>query len=303
MKRRSLLATGLLAIAAGAGLLSARPLSAAETTMAALATSTHFHGLAVDASDPSRLFLATHHGLYRLQLDGRAEPVSQTRDDFMGFTAHPTDATILFASGHPADGGNLGFIMSKDGGRTWRKVSDGVGGPVDFHQMDVSKADPRVIYGVYGSLQRSADSGQTWSRVGPAPNGIISLAASSLSADTLYAATENGLRRSKDGGRSWEPAHILNRLATMVYVTRSGQVFAFLAGTGLVRADEKDLQWRVVSTDFGARYVLHFAADPTDERKLYAVTYDPQTRAQALVASSDGGATWAALGAQRPKSG
>src|SRR3546814_5804623 len=65
----------------------------------------------------------------------------------MGFTPHPADPEVLYASGHPAGGGNLGFIVSRDGGQSWAKLSDGAGGPDDFHQMDISKADPQVIYG------------------------------------------------------------------------------------------------------------------------------------------------------------
>ncbi len=93
--------------------------------------------------------------------------------------------SVLYASGHPASGGNLGFIISIDGGKSWAKLADGVGGPVDFHQMDVSKADPKVIYGLYGGLQRSADGGRSWSKVGPAPDGLIDIAASGQDADTL----------------------------------------------------------------------------------------------------------------------
>ncbi|MBM3509397.1 MAG: hypothetical protein FJX61_04555 [Alphaproteobacteria bacterium] len=139
------------------------------TTVAALARATHFHGLAVDAADPTRVYLATHHGLYAVGADGTARAVSKDRHDFMGFAAHPTEPDVLFSSGHPAHGGNLGFMVSTDRGVTWRKRADGVGGPVDFHQMDVSKADPRVVYGVHDGLQVSRDGGKTWATAAPAP--------------------------------------------------------------------------------------------------------------------------------------
>jgi hypothetical protein len=45
----------------------------------------------------------------------------------MGFTPHPTNPSILYASGHPAGGGNLGFIASEDGGRSWSQAKDGAG--------------------------------------------------------------------------------------------------------------------------------------------------------------------------------
>lgn len=267
---------------------------ASDTTVAALSKDTHFHGIAVDAADSSRIFLATHHGLYVTGTDGKAQRVSEVRD-YMGFTAHPAEPAILFASGHPAGGGNLGFIVSKDAGRSWTKLSDGIGGPVDFHQMDVSKADPRVVYGVYESLQRSADGGQTWERVGPAPKDIISLAASSIDADTIYAATQSGLQKSGDGGRTWKAAS--DRTTTMVHVTRDGTIYAYMAGMGLVRASEKNLAWQVISKGFD-EFLLHFAADPRDPEQLYAITFHSRTRAQGVIASQDGGRRWAKLGAE-----
>lgn len=268
---------------------------ASETTIAALSKDTHFHGIAVDAADSSRIFLATHHGLYVVGTDGKAQRISEVRD-YMGFTAHPKDASILFASGHPAGGGNLGFIVSKDSGRSWTKLSNGIGGPVDFHQMDVSKADPRVVYGVYQSLQRSTDGGQTWELVGPPPADTIDLAASSVDANTVYAATQSGLQKSTDGGRSWKAAS--DRTTTMVHVAGDGTVYAFTVGVGLVRAAEKNLAWQVIGKGFGEEYLLHFAADPRDPQRLYAVTFNSRTRAQGVIASQDGGQRWANLGTE-----
>lgn len=289
---------GLLAVGAASGiggLYVSGAFSQGSTTIAALAKDTHFHGIAVDAADSSRIYLATHHGLYVMGLDGRAQRISEVRD-YMGFTAHPTDATILFASGHPAAGGNLGFIVSRDGGRTWTKLADGIGGPVDSHQMDVSKADPRVVYGVYQSLQRSADGGRTWQVVGPPPADIIALAASSIDANTIYAATQGGLKQSTDSGRTWKS--LSDRPTTMVHVTHDGTVYAFMIGTGLVRGSEKNLALQVVGKGFGEEYLLHFAADPRDPQRLYAVTHNSRTRTQSVVTSRDGGQRWAKPGTE-----
>jgi photosystem II stability/assembly factor-like uncharacterized protein len=277
-------------------IFASRSLVAAATTVTALAKETHFHGIAVDPSDSSRVYLATHNGLYAIAPDGSADKISTTTDDFMGFTPHPADPAILYASGHPAGGGNLGFIASTDGGKSWAKLADGVGGPVDFHQMDVSAADPNVIYGVSGGLQRSGDGGRTWSIVGPAPEGLIDLAASGKEANTLYAATQGGLLKSTDGGASWTIAHVIKRPATMVEVTGQGDVYAFIFGTGLVRADDGEANWRLVSNDFGGAYVLHLAAGPKENGKLCAVTVNPETHGQTVVMSDDSGATWVSLG-------
>jgi photosystem II stability/assembly factor-like uncharacterized protein len=267
--------------------------------VASLAPRTHFHGLAVDLADSKRLYLATHHGLYAVSLDGTAQRISDTTNDTMGFTPHPSDPRVLFASGHPPQGGNLGFMESTDAGRTWTKIADGVNGPVDFHHMDVSKSDPKVVYGVFRGLQRSDDGGRTWALVGPAPEGMIDLAVSSRDVNTLYAATQKGLLRSTDGGRNWKPAHTLARPATLVRTTRDGEAYTFIAGLGLLRAKEDALAWAKVSDGFGDSYVVHLAVDPKDARRIYVVTLDPKSQLPALLATRDGGASWTALGLQR----
>jgi photosystem II stability/assembly factor-like uncharacterized protein len=282
-------------VLAVAGSLYTSPSFSKGTTVAALAKETHFHGIAVDPADSSRFYLATHHGLYLVGSDGKAERISSTRDDLMGFTIHPTDPTTLFASGHPVAGGNLGFITSQDGGRSWTKLSDGVGGPVDFHQMDVSKADSQVTYGIYRVLQRSIDGGATWHEVSPAPDNVIAIAASSLDIDTLYAATQDGLLQSTDGGRNWK--RHMNRAATMVHVAHDGTVFAFVIGVGLIQASERNLAWRVVGKWLGDQILLHLAADPRDPRRLYAVAHNAKTRAQSVITSRDGGERWEKYGA------
>jgi photosystem II stability/assembly factor-like uncharacterized protein len=220
--------------AEGAVLATCFPAGAA-TTVYELTQVTHFHGLAVDPAETSRLYLATHDGLFIVQADGTANPLSGRRDDLTGFTPHPTKASILYASGHPAGGGNLGFIVSGDGGTSWRQLGRGVGGPVDFHQIDVSPADSNTIYGASaGNLQVSRDGGHTWEAVGAAPAGLMDLAASSTEAGTLYAATRGGLLKSQDGGVNWQDAYWLHEPATMVHVTAEGAVYAFVVGTGLI---------------------------------------------------------------------
>jgi photosystem II stability/assembly factor-like uncharacterized protein len=163
--------------------------------------------------------------------------------------------------------------------------------------MDVSKADPKVIYGVYGDIQRSTDGGQSWTPIGPAPEGLIDLAAGSLP-DTLYAATQQGLLRSTDRGKGWKPAYTSPQPATMVDVTSDGEIYAFVVGTGLVHAEEKDLTWKVAGGGFGGQYVLHFAVAPADSHRLYAVTVNATDRSQSLLTSADGGESWTTLGTE-----
>jgi hypothetical protein len=248
----------------------------------------HIHGIAVDRTDPSRLYLATHHGLYLVAADGTVQRISSDHDDLMGFTAHPRDADTFFASGHPETGGNLGFMASTDRGVTWRQLSPGLRGPVDFHQMDVSKSDPSIIYGVYEGLQRSPDGGRTWELVGQEPPGLFALAISGRDPATLYAATRVGLLLSRDGGKSWQLAHRLRLPATMVKTEADGSVFAYFYGYGLVRGSEGSDDWTLLGTLPGDRALMLFAVAPG---RLYGLT-----QANELLLSVDAGRSWQPFG-------
>ncbi len=246
----------------------------------------HIHGVGFDRSAPGSILLATHYGIYRARPDGVAETVSEDASDYMGFSPDPTDPGRLLASGHPGQGGNMGVILSSDGGVTWQKIAEGVGGPVDFHAMTISRADPRVIYGLYGGIQISRDGGATWAAAGPGPQKVIDLAASPAGPETLYAGTVEGLMRSGDAGATWELVGPSGRAATLVEATADGSLYVFFAGTGLFRLP-KEGNWVALASNFGEGYILHLAVDPADTVHLVAVTDESM-----VIESRDGGKTW-----------
>jgi hypothetical protein len=261
-------------------LLAAGPASAASLD------GTHVHGLAWDPADPDRLLIATHHGLMALE-GGELDGVSERQDDFMGFSVHPSGNGVYLASGHPAGGGNLGVIVSRDGGRTWEPLSPGAGGPVDFHQMDVSKADPEIMVGVFGAIQASRDGGLTWAVTGRPPAPMIGLALSPSEPETLYAATQAGLFESPDLGASWSKAGDTDAPATMVAATADGTVWAYDVENGLTRKADRSDGFEPVGPTLGDDAILHLAVK---DGEMAAATYRG-----AVIRSVDGGRTWTPL--------
>ena len=103
----------------------------------------HVHGLTVNPDNPQIIYVATHNGLVKRSETGEWfwMESEQKRADYMGFTAHPTDATRFYASGHPHTGGNLGFQVTENLGQDWKQIS--MAG-VDFHAMALAPSNPNI---------------------------------------------------------------------------------------------------------------------------------------------------------------
>lgn len=257
-------------------------------------TISHGHGLAVDVEDPNKVYIATHYGLLVLQNEKDLYRVGKSRDDYMGFSPHPTEANVFFSSGHPSTGGNIGFQKSEDGGVNWKKISAGLNGPVDFHAMAVSPVNPNLIYGWYqGTLQRSIDQGKTWEIVNRELLPVY-LVADTKDENIVYAATSEGqgIVISKDRGMSWttlSPALEGGAVSVVVvHPNDSNTLITFSERLGgLGKSIDGGKTWRKVNENFDRETILHLAFDKKNPGVIYALTHQ-----NALYKSSDTGETW-----------
>ncbi len=249
----------------------------------------HAHGLAVDAIESNKLYIATHTGLLLLMDDKDLYRIGDIQDDFMGFSAHPEDPTIYFTSGHPKQGGNIGVQRSNDGGMSWQKISDGLSGPVDFHSMTISPSNPNVLYGWHGGLQRSTDGGETWVLMNSEPQNVISLTADAYDENVVYASTTKGLFISKDQGETWATlSETLNTgVVTAVGVDpiNKNNMISFSETLGLLKSVDGGQTWESIEVDLG--FVLYFAFDQNQSNTLYALNKE-----SAIYKSIDGGQSW-----------
>lgn len=170
----------------------------------------HIHGIAFDIEEPDWLYIATHKGLFLLSENQDLRKLGDSEDDYMGFSIHPKDSQIFFSSGHPKRGGNLGVLRSSDGGNTWEKIAEGdPSGPVDFHAMGISAANPLLLYGWYGGeVYRSEDGGMNW-KILPGKMLITSFGTDPKNENIVYAGTRNGLLKSVDKGENWRKVYEL----------------------------------------------------------------------------------------------
>lgn len=124
-----------------------------------------------------------------------------------------------------------GVWKSRDGGQSWKNVSDGFfGGSIGA--VAVSAWDPNVVYvgggekTVRGNVShgygmwRSTDAGKTWRQIGLEDSRHISrIRIHPRDPDVVYAAVmghlfgpneQRGVYRSRDGGDTWERIHFIS---------------------------------------------------------------------------------------------
>lgn len=252
----------------------------------------HIHGLAVDPSDPSLLWVATHNGLFQGSAENGWTLVGEDRDDHMGFTLEPATAT-LYRSGHPETGGNLGVESSTDG-KDWEQLSEVADPPVDFHAMTLSHAEPEVMFGWDSGgrgLFRSGDGGRSWQTLSPQglQGPILSLAGPAKK-DLVYAGTTVGLFRSNDSARTWNP--VIEQGATTVATSPTDANHLY------IYTEQKGMQ---ISTDGGQTFTSASTGIPDSEViGTIAISGEDPQRAYAAGATTiyrttDGGDSWSAI--------
>jgi photosystem II stability/assembly factor-like uncharacterized protein len=274
----------------------------------------HIHGLAIDRGNPETLYVATHTGLVRLAPGAEPAWIGEQRFDLMGFTAHPSDPNVVWASGHPDTAtyrregvANLGLLASRDGGRTWQSVA--LRGQVDFHALAWSPRDGGTLYGwsvaAEPGLYRIATKTWAATRVDtPGLGDVLALSASADANGPLLAGTIGGLRISRDGGQTWARVRGFPPAAATAVAHHPSDaqvVYAYAHGTipgrgrggdastrsaGLVRSRDGGETWE--STGFSAgpeTPVIAIALGP-DDRVAVATT------AADVLVSRDGGRTW-----------
>jgi photosystem II stability/assembly factor-like uncharacterized protein len=254
---------------------------------------------AVDAQDPSRLYLAC--GSY---LPEWAKPAALLRSSDQGATWQ--QAPLPFKLGGNADGRSTGERLqvdphdgrvlllgtnqdglwrSPDGARTWQKVRSFPASRLTFvlfdpHGSHEGQPTP-MIYAGAGDLKnpplfRTADGGKNWSVVPGQPTGLLVQHAAVDAAGTLYLTYANGPGPND---------------------TTNGAVWKYAPGNGV---------WTNISpctTNPALRDTFSFAGLAVDQKApgtLMVSTLDRWTVGDEIFRSTDGGATWRPMLAGSP---
>lgn len=262
----------------------------------------HIHNLAVHPHDANIIYAATHHGIMLKDETGKWFQVGNNQSDFMSFISDPNDHNKLYGSGHPPHGGNLGFVVSEDGGENWQEKS--LPG-VDFHGLAISPTDPNIFYGWIASssdgkkgLFLSSDNGKTWQQ--QQGNGLseppFNLVVDPVDYKTVFATTRLGIYQSKDQGNNWEliTSNSNDPIAGLLLVKEDNKVVMYGyrvadGKSGIVKSEDYGKNWDLVTSEIEG-IILYLVSAPSQPEIFYAANDKNM-----IFQSVDSGKTWKKL--------
>jgi photosystem II stability/assembly factor-like uncharacterized protein len=276
--------------------------------------------LAVDPREPSTVYAATAAGV-RVSRDGGAtwSSVNQGLPPFdaqghlgvADIAVDPTRPGVLYAGLAGAFGQgmvqDLGIARSWNGGRRWSLgIQDGLAAA----RFGLVRAGERGVYYVtlnpigldfrFARAFRTDDDGRTWVPVAEAiaGQGINDMAVDPAAPDVLYAATDEGVWKSFDGGVRWQR---VVRAGAVVLATPSHGTVLAAGPCGLRRSADGGRTWTQAlpcqSTGEVFLYLIErLRAAPAGAPEIYAEVTEvlsPHGNSRPTVyRSRDHGATW-----------
>jgi photosystem II stability/assembly factor-like uncharacterized protein len=249
--------------------------------------------VAVDPADPSTGFAASNQGL-AVSRDGGASwrPVAGFPSG-VGLAAvrFGPDGTLWAASTFS------GVFASADHGATWTRKYDAGGAFLTAFAVHPTLAGSAVAVFAAPRLVATSDGGATWTPRGAPPDVTWSLAFSP-DGSTLYAATNSGLARSSDGGRTWsEVAGFPARRAQSLAVPPAppGVLYAGVWDFGVFKSTDRAASFRAAGAGLADTWIVDLAIAPSRPSVLYT-----SVQGIGVVRSVDSGASWAAVFTREP---
>ena len=261
------------------------------------------HALAIHPSEPDLVLAAIDGaGVWRSTDLGRTWAPSAdgaiARARVGGIAIDSTDPSHVIASA-------CGIIVSDDGAQSWKRtlgaeddpcMRETYGVPLDPAGFAFDPSDPARVFAGLGDFHRSADHGQTWTRVliplgdGVICHGVRAVAVDPSDPSIVYAVESvGGPVRSTDGGASFPSVGCAlipfeGPAAIAIDPTSSATVYA-TRGRALVKSLDRGATWTEL---YGIDSVWSLVFDPADPT-LYAGTDS------GVFVSHDGAATWTPL--------
>ncbi len=191
---------------------------------------------------------------------------------FKSLVLDPGDPKVIYAGSWSNDAPGSAVFKTVDAGKSWKPAGQGISG--DTVTLLRSEA-PGVVFALVEDqkLFRTGDSGGSWAAVGSGlPDGKLrDLAIDPSRPSRHYAATETGIYRSTDDGKSWAKAggEAGKADAEAVVVGADGRVYAGVFGGVLASTDGGD-SWKAMNDGLLNTDVRALAIGGPGPVRLYA---------------------------------
>ena len=249
-------------------------------------------GLAYDPTNPDVLFLACGNGGLRSTDGGRSWRittdwrVTEVQDVAIDPNA---PANVYLATAY-------GVWATTNQGETWREATRAIHKKyTQAVAVDRVQAG-RVFAGMEGGLFLSDNGGQSWSPVSPVED-VLDIQQSSIDPQQWLAGTQNdGVLRSTDGGRSWQPARRRALREATIYAvaidpTDATRMAAAGWNTGVLVSTDGGRSWKRRGRKLPTPHFYEVIFDPNRPGRLWAATVEA-----GIFYSDDLGKNWTAAG-------
>ena len=219
-------------------------------------------------TQPKTIYVASTNQHYRTDDGGKTwRDFRVPNQDAYVFAVHPRDPKIVFAGGR---GDTLNVSRSTDGGKTWRQIGTGLGRNSLRHLL-FDPTEPTTLYasgGTFTTIFKSTDQGDTWTKLALPVGGtsdLYGLTVDPKDGKQLWAATEDGLLKSHDGGATWTRSdrgtgrYLVKSVA--IDPRDSAHVLAGAGGDGVFVSRDGGAAWASSSNGLAAGWVTKVWGD------------------------------------------
>jgi len=232
--------------------------------------------IAFAPSNPKIVYAPSTNLHYRSADGGKTwESFRVDGQDAYAFAIDPKNPKIIYAGGR---GTEHQLRRSADGGKTWKPVGEGLP-ERSIKLLAIPRERPSTVYVSmgFGQLFKTEDSGNTWTALDAGLTGtddLFSLDLDPHDPDTLLAGTEEGLRRSTDGGETWSTVGggLGNWFCKGVafHPKKKGVVYAGTTGKGFFISNDGGETFEPSSEGLGAGWVEKLYAPPSGTGPVFA---------------------------------
>ena len=217
---------------------------------------------------------------------------------------HPTNASIAYAAA--AQGG---IWKTVDSGVNWTVLTDGLSS-IASGWLSIDAAAPNTLWYATGEqhgcgdcfygdgLFKSTDAGSSWNKlatVSQVGSYVARVLPKPGDATTLYLGSSRGFVRSSDSGASWSVT-LAGGWCDDVAVDpiNTANVWAAIEGKGVYRSTDSGVNWTIT---LAAPARVNLAVSKNHPSVLFASLVTGPGYLFGMYKSSDGGQSWALLGA------